>query len=220
MSFAGFEPGLWRYRLHLRLFSSHVSPPLPDTHTDSYSTTHLINIKSPCVTVTHNYLYKLHIHFLYILSFYIWLYYMSYLSYVDCLLCNYMFCTNLPTKNSWLMQTFLAIKLILILTGFSFNNHIQLWMTLTVLVFKRKLNKDVKAVLGSNTIIKLYFNDRRTTETERQRQTTETDRQKDSNYTLFLHSSRVIPEAGQYHRPFSWVCPVTLFLAWPHPLQV
>ena len=144
-----------------------MSPP-PDTHTDS-STTHLINIKSPCVTVTHNYLYTLHIHFLYILSFYIWLYYMSYLSYVDCLLCNYMFCTNLPTKNSWLMQTFLAIKLILILTGFSFNNHIQLWMTLTVLVFKRKLNKDVKAVLGSNTIIKLYFNDRDEQQRDRQR---------------------------------------------------
>ena len=94
---------------------------------------------------------------------------MSYLSYVDCLLCNYMFCTNLPTKNSWLMQTFLAIKLILILTGFSFNNHIQLWMTLTVLVFKRKLNKDVKAILGSNTIIKLYFNDRDEQQRDRQR---------------------------------------------------
>ena len=126
---------------------------------------------------------------------------MSYLSYVDCLLCNYMFCTNLPTKNSWLMQTFLAIKLILILTGFSFNNHIQLWMTLTVLVFKRKLNKDVKAVLGSNTIIKLYFNDRRTTETETNNRDRQTERQQ-------LHT---IPPLFQGH---SWGRTI------PPPLQL
>ena len=129
---------------------------------------------------------------------------MSYLSYVDCLLCNYMFRTNLPTNNSWLMQTFLAIKLILILTGFSFNNHIQLWMTLTVLVFKRKLNKDVKAVLGSNTIIKLYFNDRDEHQRDRQRDRDKQQRQTDRK-TATTHYSSTLP--GSFLRQDNTIAP-------------
>lgn len=86
--------------------------------------------------------------------------------------------------------------------GFSFNNSIQ---QVTPLVFK-KVNKNMKVVLNSKKRMKLYC--------EKQRN------RGNKNYKFFLQSSWVTPEAGQYHRPFSWVCPVFLLLSWPHTLHV